>query len=114
MSYQVIFTAEAHEEVDELAAYYAERFETGASDFLDALLDTVDALENNPFGYRVRFVDQRGFDRRGIKIKAAPGSRNYAKKFPYLVLYYCEESNREVVITEIFPTAFPESRMRGR
>lgn len=59
MSYRVVFTVEAHVEADEIAAYYAEQFDTGAMDFLDALLDTVDAIERNPLGYRVRFVDQR-------------------------------------------------------
>lgn len=114
MSYTLTLTPESKEDIEKLTAYYSGKFSTGAGDFLDAIVDTFDSLLLNPSGYQVRFIDHNGFSRRGIKVKAKPGSKNYAKRFPYLVLYHIDENHLEVVITEVFPTDFPEDWMRGR
>lgn len=111
---KLVFTPEARDEVEMIAGYYSAQFSTGAGDFLDAMVDTLDILSQNPKGFQVKFIDENGFPRRGIQVKSRQGSENYAKKFPYVVLYYFNESSEEVVITEIFPTNFPEQKMRGR
>lgn len=113
MTYELTLTEEAAEDLDKIADDYSSRFSTGAGDFLDAIIDTLDRIKLSPTGYQIRFEDNKGRPRRGIKVKANRGSKNYAKQFPYLVLYYLDLNSHQIIITEIFPMAFPEEKMRG-
>ena len=94
MSYTLILSAKASEDVSETAAYYATiRKELGVR-FLDALNVSLDTLAHNP----------QMFQKRVDKLRRAS-----VGKFPYSIIYYIQEPSEVIVTAVIHQHRPPES-----
>lgn len=88
MSFTVVIEKRALEDVQKAIDYYDEQQVGLGGKFITTLDKHISALENNPF-YQFRYKDYR----------ALP-----IKRFPYLILFFIQESTDTIYITAVFHT----------
>jgi len=87
MSYTHIYNPAALAEYKEAVAWYNERSEIAALNFITELKEKIDAICKDPFRFRIAY---RHFRETSLK------------KYPYYVIYYVDEIDEHIVISSIF------------
>jgi len=101
MSYTVILFEDAQQEIEEEALAYSLKFTSGAEDFTNAVLETLDHISVYPHtGKRRSSIDE---DVRGFQVKIRSSKQQYAKKFPFELIFKVFEARKEVVVFQLWP-----------
>jgi len=102
MQFEYELTEEAANEIDLAIQRYEDQFSSGAADFLSAYDDTLSAILHMPEAGKRK--SKKDVNVRGRDLKSNPGSKSYAKQFPYQLLYKVYEAENKVVIFQLWPT----------
>ncbi|MEM9723714.1 MAG: hypothetical protein AAGA10_30930 [Bacteroidota bacterium] len=101
MSYTVILFEDAEQEIEEEAYAYSLKFTSGAEDFLNAVLETLDHISVYPHTGKRRSSIDEGV--RGFQVKIRSSRKQYAKRFPFELIFKVFEAKKEVVVFQLWP-----------
>jgi len=96
MRYTVILFEEAEQEIEEQAHAYSLKFSSGAEDFTNAVLDTLDHILIYPYTGKRRSINDEEI--RGFQVKIRSGRKQYAEKFPFELIFKVFEERKEVIV----------------
>ena len=88
MNYKIVIEPRAIVDIQDAVDYYDFKKEGLGLQFYSALVDAIKYLESNPH-YQIRYKDYHALPLR---------------KFPYIVLFYIDENDKEVYIMSVFNT----------
>ena len=102
MSYSLLTHPDYDGELRKQALDYQDQFSTGINDFLDAIHDTYDRII--PFPFSNPMIEEFGDPTiRGVQVQAHTRSKNYAKDFPFKLIYKIYGNRKRVVIYQLWP-----------
>lgn len=101
MSYRIDILPPASDEIYEAAIDFSEKFIGGEDDFLTAVEDSIERINEMPGrGKRKHDTDKHV---RGVRVEANSQSFAYGKKFPYFLIYKVYETEKKVIIFQLWP-----------
>lgn len=101
MSYIADLYKGALDQIERQGVYYQGEFSSGFDDFLGAVEDTVGRMLDRPASGRK--IPGKDLTIRGMRVKANPGSRRYAKNFPFDLIYEIDEQAQTIFIYQLWP-----------
>lgn len=102
MSYELSIHPDLDEEIREQALYYQDQFSTGINDFIDAIEDTYARIERFPYSSQ-EVEELNNKDIRAISVRAEVSRKNFAKNFPFKLIYKVYPSENRVVLYQLWP-----------
>jgi len=102
-TYQVIWSEKAKEDLLRIYDFIYNQSPQGADKVFDVLLDLGDSLDKLPYRFPIE----------DLMIEAKNEYR-FISKWSYKIIFFVDEKNDQVIITQIFGTAQNPERLYGK